>query len=202
VQPPIDPQLAAREELATPLRYHLQAAPPPTESLWERLLDAIDNLLSKLFGIHAASGVGNALVFAALIVAVALALYMIVRLTVIAPRRRAAAVRVEELVAERTEFGLARQAFAAAGLGEFVTAIRLLLRATVAMLDLRGTLRDDASATIGELRREAKQFGESVAAPFGTIASAYVRAVYARRPVDEQIWVQARDAYERLRGTR
>lgn len=202
MQPPIDPQLAAREEIATPFRYHLQAAPPQTEPLWQRLLDAIGNLLSRLFSIHAASGVGNVVIFAALVATVALAVYLIVRFSVIVPRRRAAGAIVEEPAAERSEFGLARGAFAAAARGEFVAAIRLLLRATVAMLDLRGAIRDDASATIGELRREASRLGESVATPFGTIASAYVSAVYARRHVDERIWQQARDAYERLRSAR
>lgn len=200
MRPAIDPQAAAREELATPLRYHLQAAPPSGEPLWQRLLDAIGNVLAKLFSLHAGNGAGNVAVLVGLLAASALLVYLAARFLAAAPRKRRTGVVLEELTAERAEHGFARRAFAAAERGDFVAAARLLLRAAVTVLDLRGAIRDEASATIGELRAEALRYGENVAAPFGRITSAYVTGVYAQRPVDEAAWLQARDAYEAIRS--
>ncbi len=197
--PPIDPQLAARQELATPLRYHLQGAPPATQSWWDRLMEALGRLLERLFSIHAGASVGNFIVILALLAVAAVTIFLVTRFFSTVPRRRGAETEIEELSAERAEHIFARKAFVAAERGDFVTAVRLLLRAAVVMLDLRGALRDDASATVGELRRQTLGFGESVAVPFGSIASAYVTGVYARLPVEETTWRKVRDAYEALR---
>ncbi len=106
-----------------------------------------------------------------------------------------------EVFAEREDDdALARAAFAASERGDTIAAARLLLRAAIALLDVRGALDDDAGATIGDLRREVRAKGASAAAPFDAIASAYVTGVYAQRPIESDAWSRAALAYERLRA--
>jgi hypothetical protein len=201
VTPPINPEVAARRELATPFRYHLQSARAPSEPWWDRLIDAIVRWWQSLFA-HVRGGgqlwplLGDVVI----VLFVALLLYASVR----AGRRtwggdvRRQAWQTESLVAERREHGLAREAYLAAERGDFLSAVRLILRAAVTMLDLRGALHDDASATVWELRRQAQTKGDVVAAPFGEIASAYTSAVYAQRPIEALLWTRAAHAYEKL----
>ncbi len=200
MKPPIDPALAARSELATPFRYHLQVQPPPTEPWWLRAWDWIVDFFNRLFS-HARGGhaIGVAIADVLVVAIVALVLYLVVRLVLAAaPRRRRREMGVEALAAERDEHRLAREAFAAAERGEIGLAVRLLFAASVTLLDLRGAIHDDVSATVGELRRAVRPLGDAVAAPFGEIASAYVTSVYAERPVEGAAWSRAYAAYRDL----
>ncbi len=201
--PPIDPALAARTELATPFRYHLERQPPPQEPWWLRIWDVVHQFLGPLFAhVHGGGAIAGALSWVLLALTLGLALYLLVRLVLLAvPRPSSGVTSIEALSAERTDAKLAREAFAAAERGELTAAVRLLLRAAVAQLNLRGAIEDEASATIGDLRREVTPLGECVAAPFDTIASAYVAGVYAQHPVQATTWDRARTAYEALRGS-
>ncbi len=202
MKPPIDPALAARTELATPFRYQLQTQPPAPEPWWLRAWDWISNFLSRLFS-HASGGhaIGALLGDVLIAAIVALTLYLFARLILIATsRRRHADAAIEALSAERDEHRLAREAFAAAERGDIGLAVRLLFAAAVTLLDLRGAIRDDVSATVGDLRRAVRPLGDGVAAPFGEIASAYVTSVYAERPVEAAAWSRAYAAYRSLQG--
>lgn len=202
MNPPIDPALAARTELATPLRYHLAAQPPPREAWWLHGLEAVERFLARLFAhVHGGGSVAAALSWVLLALVLGLILYLLVRLLPAVPRPSSAVTSIEALSAERSDARLARQAFAAAERGELTTAVRLLLRAAVVQLNLRGAIEDEASATIGDLRREVMPLGERITVPFDTIASAYVGGVYAQRPVEPVTWNRARVAYEALRGS-
>lgn len=202
MKPPIDPALAARIELATPLRYQLHPAPPPQEPWFERLLDAVQDFFNRMFAhAHAAHGAA-AFVWVVLAALFALSIWAIVRVALhIARRRPHAGSSAEPIALAHDDVRLASAAFEAAERGEMTIAIRLLLRAAVALLDVRGDIDDDASATIGELRREARSLGVDVASSFDEIASAYVSGVYAERPVEAPMWSRARNAYELLRSS-
>jgi len=200
VKPPIDPALAARIELATPFRYQLSPAPPVQEPWFARVLDAIQAFLTRMFA-HAHAGHGAAaLALTVLAAALALCVWAAVRLG-ITRRRRAPGPDAQTAALARDDARLARAAFEAADRGEMTTAVRLLLRAAVTLLDVRGAIDDDASATIGQLRREVRRLGDVVAAAFDEIASAYVAGVYAERPVERRAWNGARSAYELLRSS-
>lgn len=197
--PPLDPKTAARVELATPFRYQLRAPQAPHESAWQRIVDAlaawIDRILTHL---HAGSTLSAWVAVAVLVLAGALGLYALSRILC---AMRFSTPNEEERVpaAEAGEHRLAREASRAAESGDFVLAIRLLLRAAVTLLDVRGAVRDDASATLGELRRAVVPHGDAVAIPFDRIAAEYSTGVYACRPLSEDAWIQARDAYSTLR---
>lgn len=203
MKPPVDPEIAARRELATPLRYHLNSG-TAQESWLQRAFDAIgrwwDALVSHL---HGGARVESVLGDVVLVALIALLIYAIVRLLLASSLRKAAGGEdIESFLAERPEHRLVRDASAAAERGDFLTAIRLILQAAVVLLDLRGTLRDDASATLFELRHQAQALGDSIAVPFGEIAAAYTRGVYAQQPVEELAWRRSRSAYEVLRSSR
>ncbi|HEY9084586.1 MAG TPA: hypothetical protein VIN40_01390 [Candidatus Tyrphobacter sp.] len=202
MKPPVDPALAARTELATPFRYHLQLPPPPVEPWWQRAWDAVAGFIDRLFShVHVGHAAGAAIGDVLVAAIVALAFYLVVRFALILrPRTRRTGAEIEPLFAERDEQWLAREAFAAAERGEIGLAVRLLFGAAVMLLDLRGAIHDDASATVGELRRAVRPLGDVVAVPFGEIASAYVTSVYAERPVEPAAWSRAYAAYRSLRG--
>jgi hypothetical protein len=203
VTPETDPEIAVRQELATPFRYHLGVA-PARESWLQRLFDAIARwwhaLVSHFHGGARAESIAGDVVIVAL---VALLLYLIVRLVLAASiRRSAVSTDLESLVAERPEHRMAREASRAAESGDFLTAVRLILQAAILLLDLRGKLHDDASATLSELRRQVHALGDSAANPFGEIAAAYTHGVYAQQPVEESLWRRSRSAYDALRSGR
>lgn len=200
MKPPIDPAIAARIELATPFRYHLQMQPPSQEPWWQRAWDAFESFLTRLFA-HVRGGHGAAVAIgdALLVIAVVLVAYLLARLVLALPTQaRGAASGLAPLAPQRDERSLARAAYAAAERGELSLAVRLLFRAAVALLDLRGTIRDDASATVGELRRAVRPHGDVVVAAFGEIAAVYVTCVYAQRPVEGVSWRRVHAAYEAL----
>lgn len=204
MNPPIDPALAAREELATPFRYHLQAQVPAEESLLERVIrtigDWLRNLFERLFahvhiGPTAAARIGEVV----LAIAAAIASLLLVRLLLyLFSTRTRSRAELEALNPRRDHRALAEQAVAAAQRGELARAVRLLFLATVTLLQLRGAIRDDDSATVRELQREAVVLGSAVTSPFDEIARAYVWSVYAQRPIQADTWVRLRSAYDRL----
>ena len=200
--PPIDPALAARIELSTPLRYHLGRPAPAVEPWWQRAFDEIGKLFSRLFsGVHVGASAQSAIGIAVLVVVLGACVLLVARLFG-GRARRVRLATATALEPDRDETALARAAFLAAERGEMTAAVRLLLRASVTLLDIRGAIRYDSSATIGELRRAVRRRGERVSAPFDAIATAYVDGVYAERAIDATVWQGARGAYESLRATR
>jgi hypothetical protein len=121
----------------------------------------------------------------------------ILRLFVFYQHRRSA-VMVRALTERADAQALYAQALTSAERGEYAAAARWLFRAMLALLDLRGSVRDDLSATVGELRRRLRdREGTSVPA-FDAVASAFVAGTYAERPLDAAQWERARKAYADL----
>jgi hypothetical protein len=170
----------------------------------QRIFEAIVRWWHALVShFHGGARVESVLGDAVLVALVALFFYAVVRLLLAASIRKSATTGdIESLIAERPEHRLAREASAAAARSDFLTAVRLTLQAAILLLDLRGTLHDDASATLFELRRQAQSLGDSIAVPFAEIATAYTRGVYAQQPVEELAWRRSWTAYEALRSSR
>jgi len=191
-------------ELRVPGRYRLHdvAAAPPAPTWWERLWnwlgDRWNALMKALFGrAHVnpivAGAVGDVIV-ALLVLAVAIAA---IRILVVYGRRSQRADSIRFLTPDTDAATLYAMAVERADRGEFAAASQLLFRATLALLDVRGTLRDDASATVGEIRRRLP--ARDVVSTFDTIARVFVAGTYAERPLDAAQWERARDAYLTLR---
>jgi hypothetical protein len=89
-------------------------------------------------------------------------------------------------------------ASAAARDGDFARAIRLTFIAAVTLLDLRGVMRDERSATINELRRALHDRDDDLDGPFAEIAQLYTAAAYAQAPAGPEAWHRARAAYDEL----
>lgn len=188
-------------ELSVPGRYQLRVtapASPQPKNWWERVLswlgDRWNTLMRALFGrAHinpaAAAFIGD-LIIALLVLAVAAAA---IRVLVVYGRRgqRAASVRV--LMPAVDAAALYAMACRRADRGEYAAAGQLLFRATLALLDVRGAVRDDASATVGEIRRRLP--ARDVAGAFDAVATMFVAGTYAERPLDAAQWERARDAY-------
>lgn len=190
----------AVSELSVAGRYHLHdaAAAPREKTWWERLTawlaDRWNALIQTLFGrAHinrtVAGAIGDVIV-ALLVLAVAAAA---IRIIVAYGRRSSHAASLRALTPAADAATLYDMAAARADRGEFAAASQLLFRATLTLLDVRGTLRDDASATVGEIRRKLP--ARDVVSAFDAVARLFVAGTYAERPLDAAQWERAREAY-------
>lgn len=198
---------AAAAELAHHGRYHL--TPPKTaarqKSLWERAMDWIgkqwDRLWNALFGkVKVSQNERGAFGDLALAIVLLALIVAIVRLLAGVQIERAArrGGSHEELGAQRSARALYWEAVALADRGDYGHAVRVLFMAAVTALDLRGVVRDDAGATVGELRRELRARDARLAEPFDRVANPFVTAAYAESPIGDAEWQRARDAYADL----
>ena len=106
--------------------------------------------------------------------------------------------RAIALAPARSAHALAVAAAQAANAGDYARAIRLMFMAAVTLLDLRGVVRDERSATINELRRALHERDGELEPAFVEIARLYTAAAYAQTPAGPDAWERARDAYDQL----
>lgn len=187
-------------ELSIPGRYQLRAgaAQPQRKTWWQELLswlgDRWNAFWRALFGRArinptAAAVIGDGII-ALLVLAVAAAA---MRILLSYGRRGRRAASTRELTPAADAAALYAMASERAGRGDYAAAGRLLFRATLALLDTRGAIREDASATVGEIRRRLP--ARDVVGAFDAIAAMFVAGTYAERPLDANQWERARDAY-------
>ena len=203
-KPPHDIVRAVRAELAVPGRYHLHAAVrPQRRSLLEQLFSwFVDRLrdFERAIAAHvhvnpAQRGIFGDLVVASAVLVVA---YVGARLLAQAQIDRAQRAVGMPLSPARSAHALSIRAAQAAAEGDYARAVRILFAAAVTLLDLRGIVRDDESATINDLRRALHAHERAVEAPFIEIARIYTSAAYAERPTDASAWERAQRAYGEL----
>lgn len=197
---------AVRDELATPGRYHLHTH-VVTHRSWLQIIFAwiVDRYraFEHALAAHVKIGPAGVSLFGDVLIAVmALTLaYVGARLLLSVQAERLARAQVLELDSSRSASAVARAAADAADAGEYARAIRLLFAAGVTLLDLRGAIDDDASATVNDLRRALATRESQTQEAFGILARAYTAAAYAEVPVSAQTWNDVHDAYTRLRET-
>ena len=205
-KPPHDLVRAVRAELATPGRYQLEPGRVVHRSwlaialqwLGDRYAEFVRALSAHLHvGRNEVSLFGDAIVVVCVIVLgiIGARLLMAVQL------ERARRSRAIAIGTPRSAHAIAMAASSAAASGDFARAIRLLFAAAVTLLDLRGVLRDDPSATVNDLRRALRTRNAAAEPPFVEIAHAFSAAAYAEERLDLSAWDAARAAYERLSAT-
>jgi len=201
-RPPIEIVRAVRAELAVPGRYHLVAVVPHRSPL-ELALQWLGDRWNELWGIltsHVklgpvgASVIGNTIVVLCVLAIAIIGAHLLLRLQYEGVRRE----RATPLVEPRSAHALAALAAQAAHAGDYARAIRLLFIAAVTLLDLRGVVRDERSATINELRRALHERDGALEPAFVEIARLYTAAAYAQMPVSPEAWQRARAAYDHL----
>jgi len=200
--PPADIVGAVRAELAVPGRYHLHAIAQHqsllgqlVEWLWDRWSDFVSALTSHVkIGPAGTSLIGDAVVTLCVIAIAAIAAHLLRQLEYERTRHDAAT----GLTSARSAYALASAASQAASAGDFARAIRLTFMAAVTMLDLRGVMHDERSATVNELCAELHERDARCDRPFAEIAKLYTAAAYAQTPAGEEAWRRARAAYDEL----
>ncbi len=203
--PPVDLRAAAASELATS-RYdlHARVVRPAEESLWDRFWAWAGTQWDRLW--RATGGridlgpIGwNAIGWTCLILIGGALVFVVVRLIagvqIAGDERRGTSTPLE---AGRNARALYLQACALAEAGAYAQAARLLFVAAVTALDLRGLMRDDASATVGELRRALRARDGTLVPPFDEIAGPFVIAAYAERAIEPAEWERALAGYRAL----
>lgn len=202
-QAPHDIVRAVRQELAWPGRYHLHVTRGEQRSwlqiafqwIWDRWLELERAIATHIHvGPTGATLLGDGLILAAVVIFG----YVAARLLMSIQAEHLQAVEAYEIGSQRSAHLLARAAADAAQAGDYARAIRLLFAAAVTLLDLRGVVRDDASATINELRRALRERSADADGPFLTIARVYTAAAYAEERIDENAWNGAQSAYAAL----
>jgi hypothetical protein len=130
----------------------------------------------------------------------ALLIFVAVRLlaTLVIDRRGASrAVRLDDELDASTLYAAA---CASARSGDYGRASVTLFAAAIVVLSKRDLVRDDRSATVGELRRRLQADRTTLLAPFDDVAAPFVMGAYAERPVSSQDWERARASYLRIAG--
>ncbi|HTV91941.1 MAG TPA: DUF4129 domain-containing protein [Verrucomicrobiae bacterium] len=201
-RPPIEIVRAVRAELAVPGRYHLVAATPHRSLLdaivqwfgdrWNELWNLLTSHIK--LGPSATSLIGDAIVVLCVAAIAVIGAHLLVQLQSDRTRREPPT----PLAQARSAHALAAQAAQAAQAGDHARAIRLIFMAAVTLLDLRGVVRDERSATINELRRALHERDGALEPAFVEIARLYTAAAYAQMPAGPQAWQRARAAYDDL----
>ncbi len=200
--PPIEIVRAVQAELAVPGRYHLVVATPHRSLLeialqWfgDRWNDLWNLLTSHIkLGPSGTSLIGDLIVVFCVAAIAVIGAHLLAQLQYERTRREAAT----PLAQARSAHALAAQAAQAAQAGDHARAIRLIFMAAVTLLDLRGVVRDERSATINDLRRALHERDGTLEAAFVEIAHLYTAAAYAQLPTGPQAWQRARAAYDDL----
>ncbi len=201
--PPIDISRAVRTELAVPGRYHLEKAVAAHRSLFgivfQWLYDRWNDLWRVLashvkIGPAGASIIGDVLVVACVLAIALIGAHLLVQFEHERMRRE----RAIALAQPRSAHALAALAAQAAGAGDYARAVRLLFMAAVTLLDLRGVVRDERSATVNELRRRLHERDGALEPAFVEIARLYTATAYAQTPAGPDAWQRARAAYDHL----
>jgi hypothetical protein len=201
-----DPRAAAARELATFGRYDLSqtSGKPRVKTPWERFWSWVGDQYDrfwKAFGGNVHLGVPGLNVLGDLFLAVAIGglLFVAVRLlaniTMENTRKRGVASALES---GRNAHALYLQACGLAASGAFAEAARTLFLAAVTALDLRGVVRDDAAATVGEMRRTLRARNAGAVPSFDDVAAPFVVAAYAEREVARADWERALEGYRSL----
>jgi hypothetical protein len=201
-RPPIAIVRAVRTELAIPGRYHLGTA-APHRSLLDAMLAWLGDRWSELWNLltsHVKLGpAGTSLIGDAIVVLCVAAIALIgARVLAQFQYERSRREHVTALAEPRSAHALAAQAAQAAQAGDYARAIRLVFIAAVTLLDLRGVVRDERSATINELRRALHERDGALEPAFVEIARLYTAAAYAQMPAGPDAWQRARAAYDHL----
>jgi hypothetical protein len=203
--PPPGLRAAAARELASGA-YDLtpRIVRPAEKSAWDRFWDWFWRQWDRIWkatgarvrlGSAALNAIGWVLLAAAFGALVYLAVRLVGALQFDRERRRGHSSPLE---AARSARVLYAQALALARDGAYAQAARLLFVAAVTALDLRGLMRDDASATVGELRRALRARDAAMLPPFDEIAGPFVAAAYAERDIAQTEWERALAGYHRL----
>lgn len=206
--PQTDPQPLAAGILAQKSYAHelTTPAPPPQETLYDKILKWLGNLVQELlravFGAAVAvPALGRILVVAFIVISAAAAAYLIYVLVAIVARRerrKAGALGTPLPVAVQPET-LYEQATAAAHAGQYSQAVALLFQASLRAFDTTGRLPYDASLTPGEYRRAVRRTVAAASDPFDQIAKTFVLAAFAQRAITPGDFADADRAYGALR---
>lgn len=201
--PPPSLQHLAAVELSTPGRYRLAVAATAHPSLWDAFWNWVSDRWNDLWRAgfsHAHVGRGGALALGDALVAVVAILLAVVayRLLSALVVERRGLQHAQRLDAPPDATALYASACATARRGEYAQACTLLFSAAVATLSDRGAMRDDRSATVGELRRSLAAHRSEFVAAFDGVAAAFVAAAYAQRSLAAPDWERARASYARI----
>ena len=202
-RPPFEPHALARTILSEP-RFQVRVSAPARKTWWDVLVGWLGDRWHDLLGafgkhIHVSAGVSVATGDIVIVVVAALVIFVAVRLlsqyiaegvsqagTLRAVASRAGAAELYEMSLE------------ASRRGDYGSAVSLLFRASLAVLDLRGVVHDDPSSTVNESRRQVRRTEPRLVEPFDVLSRAFTAVVYADVPVSQTQWANAREAYLRL----
>lgn len=203
--PPPSLRALATRELATAGRYRLAPGRGPAAKpdvawwmrAWNWLRDRWTQLWSAAFG-RARLGRNGAMAIGDLLIAAAGLLILFVAYRLLAGfvfERRSRTGSFEAIDSPADAPALYAAANDRARRGEYGAASRLLFAATISALALRGVVRNDRSATVGDFRGALRQRDAGLLALFDAVSSAFVTSAYAELPVDASAWERARLAY-------
>jgi hypothetical protein len=133
---------------------------------WDQLWRSLSKRVH--FSERTANGIGWTLLAVVSFIILWVAVRLLVNLQLVRSRRRLDAQPLEAPLDPQALFQKAREA---ASRSEYGRAALLLFAATVALLDLRGAVSGNRSATVGDLRRELRSTDASLVALFDAMGA-------------------------------
>ncbi len=200
--PPVDPKTLARTILSDTWRYRLTLprAVPHAKSWLERVLDWVNAFWERLvraLAAHLHVSKGVSLTIGHVVLAFFAVAFVVLAARLLASLLRgtgSAAAFGGTAEASPDANALYRSSLDAAARGDFARAAALLFASAVSALDLRGVVREEAGATVGEFRRALKARDARLLPAFDEIARSFTAAAYAERSITREEWERGRQA--------
>jgi Domain of unknown function (DUF4129) len=203
LRPPIDPHALARKILAEP-RFRIAVVRPKPKTWWDVLTQWLSDRWHQLldaFSRHVHVGPKASIAFGDLLIALAILAVVVagVRLALgIARENSSSRTGARFMPQHASAESLYAQSLREAERGDYAAAAIALFNAAVATLDLQGTVHDDPSRTVNEMRAAVRSSAPECVSPFDTIARTFTAAFYAGVPVSNEQWNAARTAFAQL----
>jgi hypothetical protein len=194
--------LAKRELLGPEYRLGDSNA-PLRRTLWQRFWDWVADRWSDLMqwfsdrahlGSTGSTAIGFVLMIVATVVILVVGIRLLSEIQIVRLQRGRSTPLGEPVDAS----AMYSRACDRAQAGDYAAAVRLLFVATIAVLDLHGAVRDDASSTVGEFRTILRRKRGDLVPAYNQIAGTFVRSAYAEQGIASAQWEGARQAFQSL----
>ena len=191
-------------ELSNTRRYHLSvhvanAHKSWWQDLWERSWTIWTHFLHALFsraklGTLTAISLGDLLIGLVIMVVLGATFRLLFSLQ----RGGRSNTQYEALAIARNARQLFERACEAALRGDRNAAAHFAFLSVIVSFDLQGIVRDNVSATVGDVRAKLVYEHPDLLAAYDNVARAFTTAAYAQNPVDEVAWNHSRQACVQL----
>jgi hypothetical protein len=186
--------------LARPEFSWVEPVSNPLDEWFQKIMNAINDLLNRIFGSNPLSGSGNTFIWASIASAIMVIIFIFVYRTLFNDFIRETELTEEEEGGEplTSETAFDKAQTLSKG-GDYRSAVRYLYLSSLLLLDERGILRYDRSKTNREYLRSVANAPE-LAKPLGEVIEVFDNVWYGYHSLEEESFRKYSDRVEELKG--